>query len=542
MITLAQAASDRTANASSRHVEFVFQLDKAETEWGESLLVVGDCQELGSWVPEEAVPIFTDAASYPKWQSSKVLLDGLDGSNIKAGKLVSLNSDRPEDRDADRAESTLRAADGLGTLVPDTHVTVTYKYVRDRRRLGQGFVWESNINRQVSIPWGSKIESEAGTVWVVSDAAFDAPGIACVTDAQSCTLSHFRAQARHNPRYAPERTSDPPPETTPEPQSTLPLRAVNAAVAFPPLLENEEKMALLGGCVQGFDASYRMCGDAPVAKGGFSTVWRCRRRQAPEEEDHDQRAVKRIFTDKMPQRDRRLLFGSSTSSSNQSGELALHAILPEHPNIVKLFETFVEQDPGVVSLVMRLCQGGDLLDLVLEHQRTQGRGLSETAAANVARQLFAALVFLHSHHVLHRDVKAENILQLEARKDASIERATFCLGDFGLATRVRTDEVVMCKVGSPSTVAPEVLAGRPYGQPADLWSAGAVLFTALAARRPRADGSTNSMKAVELVGKPWDESSEDLKDLLGALLQLDGARRPSAAEAKVHKWVTGTRC
>merc|ERR1719329_841313 len=133
-------------------------------------------------------------------------------------------------------------------------------------------------------------------------------------------------------------------------------------------------------------------------------------------------------------------------------------------------------------MVLEFCAGGDILQLVRAQKAQHGAGLRESAAMAVARQLLAALVYLHAGNVVHRDVKCENVFQLE---DLSVapEAATFKLGDFGLAAEILQDEVLHEPVGSPSTAAPEVARGRPYSKPADVWSAGATLFTALAGPR-----------------------------------------------------------
>lgn len=98
----------------------------------------------------------------------------------------------------------------------------------------------------------------------------------------------------------------------------------------------------------------------------------------------------------------------------------------------------------------------------------------------------------------------------------------------------------MSQVGSPSTSAPEVVYGRPYGHRADLWSAGAVMFTMLAARRPFEGTSyaqmTRSEGVLDLSGQVWDGFSEASKGLLAALMQRQAEKRPTAEDALDHSW------
>lgn len=370
---------------------------------------------------------------------------------------------------------------------PSNQIALAYKYVRDAGRLGEGVVWETtSSDRQVLLP----TSCVPGSVWIISDSGFgtDAP---CDLRQETSASYSFVSQA---------------PEETPEVPTA-----------------------------RGFDSKFTVegqKGNGPLGRGGFSVVWRCRERGGSGREF----AVKRICKAEMPHRGRRFLFGQGAAV----GEINLHKNL-EHKNIVKLFEVFDDRD--YVSLVMELCRGGDLFDVVTGHRRAFDRGLPERAAASVARQLLTALAFLHKQGIVHRDVKCENIFQLEARGSCKLEEATFKLGDFGLATRVQPDEVLIEQVGSPSYSAPEVVHFRPYSMPADMWSAGATLYTALAARRPfeattYAQMLRSSGKGyIPLVGDYWDTASAPVLDLLRGLLEPQARLRPTAEAALEHPWL-----
>jgi serine/threonine protein kinase len=293
-----------------------------------------------------------------------------------------------------------------------------------------------------------------------------------------------------------------------------------------------------------FDDTYSLLGGTPIAKGGFSSVWRCRLRPSESSKALKsfelERAVKRIDKCKIPHRGRRFLFGQGSSV----GEIQLHLSV-HHPNIVELIDVF--DDAGVVSLVMEYCQGGDLLEIILSRKASSScgsSGLPEAAAATAVQHLLSALSFLHEKGIVHRDVKCENLFQLEAKGTCPTELATFKLGDLGLAAKVAPDEVLLEQVGSPSTSAPEVVQGWPYAKPVDIWSAGVTLYTALAGRRPfeastYAQMLVNASKAHDLVlcGSPWETLTAGARELAGLLLQPKALRRPSAAEALQHPWL-----
>lgn len=389
-----------------------------------------------------------------------------------------------------------------------------YKYIIDQRGLGQGFAWEEQIaDRQVSIPLE---DTDCDVVWLVRDIAFNVCGdgpklerlVARISpDASLCKVA--TALAAVDLVEGPERT----------PEREVPT-----------------KCAL-------FDAQYLLLGSSPIAKGGFSSVWRCRRIRGCKGEKLEgdsgasDYAVKRVDTSQLPQRAQRFLFGQGACV----GEIRLHQLL-HHQHIVKLIEVFHDASSSMVSLVMEHCKGGDLLEIVQGHREITGGGLSEPGAVAVTRQLLKALGFLHEQGIVHRDVKCENIFQLEARNAGPVEKATFKLGDFGLAACIMPDEVLMEQVGSPSTSAPEVVQARPYGKPADLWSAGAAIFTTLAARRPfEAANYTQMLRnackgQVLFSGDQWESRTEAARDFVRTLLQSDPAQRPTASLASEHRW------
>uniref|UniRef100_A0A8C0UAU2 non-specific serine/threonine protein kinase n=1 Tax=Cyanistes caeruleus TaxID=156563 RepID=A0A8C0UAU2_CYACU len=112
-------------------------------------------------------------------------------------------------------------------------------------------------------------------------------------------------------------------------------------------------------------------------------------------------------------------------------------------------------------LVMEYMDGGTLRDIISETQMSEGE------IAVVSRECLQGLGFLHSNHVIHRDVKSCNIL---LRMDGSVK-----LADFGLSAQLTPEQRRQSSVASTSgLMAPEVVTGHPYGPKMDIWSFGIV--------------------------------------------------------------------
>mmetsp|Transcript_8194 Transcript_8194/g.19531 ORF Transcript_8194/g.19531 Transcript_8194/m.19531 type:complete len:474 (+) Transcript_8194:188-1609(+) len=403
---------------------------------------------------------------------------------------------------SERAYPVWRSREIFLTCEPEESnkvLVLKYKYVLDRRELHQGFLWEENIpDREVQIPWCHGVDNG---VWLIRDSAFNREGASSVVklNPQSKLLRSPHSEASEGLMSTPEET----------PEAEEPIAA--------PL----------------FDAKYALIGRRPFAKGGFSSVWKCRRRGS----DGDEFALKRIDLVGLHAKGRRCVFGHGV----QPGEVKLHENL-HHPNIVEMVDAFHDEGSKVVSIVLEFCKGGDLLEVMSRHREKHSKGLRESATRRAITHMFQAIAYLHEQGVVHRDVKCENVFKLEAPNTLALEDCTYKLGDFGLAACVMPEQVLMDQVGSPSTSAPEVVRGRPYGKPADLWSAGAAIYTLLAGRRPFEASSYHQMVKVmskvevSYTGEAWGRVSKAALDLLQELLQVDPESRPTAAKVLKHPW------
>ncbi|KAM4892084.1 serine/threonine-protein kinase PLK1 [Sylvia borin] len=152
-----------------------------------------------------------------------------------------------------------------------------------------------------------------------------------------------------------------------------------------------------------------------------------------------------------------------------SMEIAIHRSL-SHRHVVG-FQGFFEDD-DFVYVVLELCRRRSLLEL---HKRR--KALSEPEVRYYLRQTILGCQYLHSHRVIHRDLKLGNLFLSD---DMEVK-----IGDFGLATKVEYDgerKKTLC--GTPNYIAPEVLGKKGHSFEVDIWSIGCIMYTLLVGKPP----------------------------------------------------------
>ena len=206
----------------------------------------------------------------------------------------------------------------------------------------------------------------------------------------------------------------------------------------------------------------------------------------------------------------------------------------DHPDIVRIIESFNTKDSYV--LVTEYCEGGELYDQV----RNQ---LSETQIAVIFKQLLSGLAYLHSHNIVHRDLKLENILIQEIEKSKTTGEDLFNIKiiDFGTARIFDNNKKPQSIVGSSYYIAPEVL-NQKYGKECDLWSVGVILYMFIVGHAPF-DGcddeeiTGNIQKGIyKKDDKRWKKASKEVKDLIQKLLIYNPKKRLTALQALRHPW------
>ncbi|XP_041565549.1 MAP/microtubule affinity-regulating kinase 4-like [Drosophila elegans] len=199
--------------------------------------------------------------------------------------------------------------------------------------------------------------------------------------------------------------------------------------------------------------------------------------------------------------------------------------LLNHPNIVRLFQ--VIESERTLYLVMEYASRGELFDHLVKNGR-----MRERDARVIFRQLVSAIQYCHSKFVVHRDLKAENLL-LDQHMNIKI-------ADFGFGNTFDPNAQLETFCGSPPYAAPELFMGRKYAGPeVDAWSLGVVLYTLVSGSLPFDGGTLKELRERVLRGKyrvPY-YISMDCENLMRKFLVLNPAKRTSLSAVMSDKWI-----
>ncbi|NWV89048.1 STK10 kinase, partial [Machaerirhynchus nigripectus] len=207
----------------------------------------------------------------------------------------------------------------------------------------------------------------------------------------------------------------------------------------------------------------------------------------------------------------------------------------DHPHIVKLLGAFYWD--GKLWIMIEFCPGGAVDATMLELDR----GLTEPQIQVICRQMLEALHYLHSKRIIHRDLKAGNVLLTQ---DGDIK-----LADFGVSAKnVKTLQKRDSFIGTPYWMAPEVvmcetMKDTPYDYKADIWSLGITLIEMAQIEPPHHE--LNPMRVLLKIAKSDPPTlscpskwSLEFRDFLKKALDKNPETRPSAAQLLEHPFVS----
>jgi serine/threonine protein kinase len=250
----------------------------------------------------------------------------------------------------------------------------------------------------------------------------------------------------------------------------------------------------------------------------------------------DNRDNSRIFASNDPKTSEKVCLKfidyNKESSVRVDGEIKMLQSL-NSPFIIKASKVF--DYPPYKCVVMPLAKS----DIIQKCKKMEGQKLPESTVKVIAIRILNALKYLHSQRICHRDIKPENILVLDDKNDGTNVK----LADLGFAKQLKADENCTEYLGTLDYAAPEIINGIPYNESIDIWSLGVTLFTLLSGKTPfpRVPEVTLryciSRGSYMFPANQWKGISEDAKDLIKHMIQVDPIKRWTPEECLNHRWL-----
>ena len=195
-----------------------------------------------------------------------------------------------------------------------------------------------------------------------------------------------------------------------------------------------------------------------------------------------------------------------------------------HKNIIKYYSSFLDKD--ILYIIMEYAELGDLYSLI-KHYKKHSKNFTEIDLWKISSEVLSGLDYLHSHNIIHRDIKCLNLF---ITKDRHIK-----IGDLGVSAFTSgMNDLHYTRVGTPLYISPELVKQKPYDYKTDIWSFGCSLYHLASLEPPFTGGNLIVLgnNIVKGVPKPLPQQySTDLRNFVDKLLEKKADKRPSAKEA-----------
>lgn len=193
-------------------------------------------------------------------------------------------------------------------------------------------------------------------------------------------------------------------------------------------------------------------------------------------------------------------------------------------------------------IIQEWCRGGTVKDYIANHHN-----FGENTVASFVRGALRGLHHMHTEGVIHRDIKAANILLDDTSEDANVK-----IGDLGTSLMIDSEQYISPDlVGTPWFMAPETLNGE-WKTTSDIWSVGVFTYQLLTGAMPFNDFQYPFKPRISQIwrsilndqpkfqGTKWNNVSQEAKDFTKLCLTKDYNGRPTARECLLHEWLTQT--
>ena len=205
-------------------------------------------------------------------------------------------------------------------------------------------------------------------------------------------------------------------------------------------------------------------------------------------------------------------------------EVSVLALL-DHPNIVSYYDSFEED--GVLMIEIEYADNGTLA----QHLAKQEKSMDEKDILLMFQQIVAAIRHMHSHNILHRDLKTDNIF---LTKEGVVK-----VGDFGISKMLGSANIgAQTVLGTPYYISPEMCEGKQYSFKSDIWALGCILYE-MACFQKTFEGSNLPAvvnKIMKVQFSPIKGSyTEGFKELIKDMLKKNPEERPEANHIMYHR-------
>ncbi|XP_004708092.2 serine/threonine-protein kinase 17A [Echinops telfairi] len=215
-------------------------------------------------------------------------------------------------------------------------------------------------------------------------------------------------------------------------------------------------------------------------------------------------------------------------------EIAVLELAQDNPWVINLHEVY--ETPSEMILVLEYAAGGEIFDQCVADRDD---AFKEKDVQRLMRQILEGVRFLHTHDVVHLDLKPQNILLTSESPLGDIK-----IVDFGLSRIMKNNEELREIMGTPEYVAPEILSYDPISMATDMWSIGVLAYVMLTGISPfLGDNKQETFLNISQMNLSYSEEefdvvSESAIDFIKALLVKKPEDRATAEECLKHPWLT----
>ena len=213
---------------------------------------------------------------------------------------------------------------------------------------------------------------------------------------------------------------------------------------------------------------------------------------------------------------------SNKEKENALNEIRILASL-SHKNIIGYKDAFFDQKSKTLNIVMEFANDGDI-STKIKHNLKHGLFFSEDIIWHYLIQIIEGLNYLHDKKIIHRDLKSANIFLMKNN--------TIKIGDLNVS-KVNKLGMAYTQTGTPYYASPEIWLDKPYDYKSDIWSLGCILYE-LCMLKPPFRGTSLKNLCINIQKGIYNPIpnfySEDLKNIIGIMLQREPEKRPSTVE------------